>query len=165
MRLISCKYASNLRNLYCQWTHTTLLLKLRGDNTDEKRFCRFCGEHLPADAIFCTNCGRASTTQSQSSQDAPPTAQQSYQYQPNVMVPPRKNPGVAAVLSFLWTGAGQIYNGQIALGLGLILFQIFNVLLMFVLIGFITFPLTWIIGIYQAYSAAKDYNRRQGYPE
>ena len=28
-----------------------------------------------------------------------------------------KNPGVAAVLSFLWTGLGQIYNGQLVKGL------------------------------------------------
>jgi TM2 domain-containing membrane protein YozV len=29
----------------------------------------------------------------------------------------KKNPGEAAVLSFLWTGLGQIYNGQLAKGI------------------------------------------------
>lgn len=33
----------------------------------------------------------------------------------------KQNPGVAAVLSFLFNGLGQIYNGQIAKGLSLML--------------------------------------------
>ncbi|MFZ0926474.1 MAG: hypothetical protein WAN56_11605 [Halobacteriota archaeon] len=47
----------------------------------------------------------------------------------------KKNPGVAAVLSFFWAGLGQIYNGQIAKGIVLMIVQVMNVLLMFVLIG------------------------------
>jgi TM2 domain-containing membrane protein YozV len=31
----------------------------------------------------------------------------------------KKNPGVAAFLSFFWPGLGQIYNGQIAKGIGI----------------------------------------------
>jgi TM2 domain-containing membrane protein YozV len=31
----------------------------------------------------------------------------------------KKNPGVAAILSFFWPGLGQIYNGQIAKGIGI----------------------------------------------
>ncbi|WP_075617238.1 hypothetical protein [Paenisporosarcina indica] len=70
-----------------------------------------------------------------------------------------KNPGIAAVLSFFWTGVGQIYNGQIIKGLLLIGLQILNSALMFVLIGFITFPLVWIWGIYDAYKVADRMNR------
>jgi len=29
-----------------------------------------------------------------------------------------KNPGIATVLSFFWMGLGQLYNGQIAKGIG-----------------------------------------------
>lgn len=32
-----------------------------------------------------------------------------------------RNPGIAAVLSFFWTGVGQIYNGEIVKGIILIL--------------------------------------------
>lgn len=70
-----------------------------------------------------------------------------------------KNPGIAAVLSFFWTGVGQIYNGQLAKGLILIGVQFINSLLMFVLIGFITFPIVWIWGIYDAYKVADQMNR------
>ncbi|PUB10212.1 hypothetical protein [Paenisporosarcina sp. OV554] len=71
-----------------------------------------------------------------------------------------KNPGIAAVLSFFWTGVGQIYNGQIMKGLILIVVQMINAALMFVLIGFITFPLVWIWGIYDAYKEADRMNKR-----
>jgi TM2 domain-containing membrane protein YozV len=69
-----------------------------------------------------------------------------------------KNPGLAAVLSFFWTGLGQIYNGQIGKG---ILFMIaFGVsfLLMFILIGFITTPVLWIYGMWDAYKSAEKIN-------
>lgn len=71
-----------------------------------------------------------------------------------------KNPGIAAVLSFFWTGVGQIYNGQLMKGLILIVVQLINSALMFVLIGFITFPLVWIWGIYDAYQVADRMNKR-----
>lgn len=70
-----------------------------------------------------------------------------------------KNPGIAAVLSFFWAGVGQIYNGQILKGLILIGVQVLNSLLMFLLIGFITYPLVWIWGIYDAYRTAERINR------
>ncbi|OES44157.1 hypothetical protein [Domibacillus iocasae] len=71
-----------------------------------------------------------------------------------------KNPGIAAVLSVFWTGVGQIYNGQIIKGLILIVVQMINSALMWVLIGFITFPIVWIWGIYDAYKTAERMNKR-----
>jgi len=69
-----------------------------------------------------------------------------------------KNAGIAAVLSFFWTGVGQIYNGQILKGLILIVVQVINAFLMFILIGFITYPIVWIWGIYDAYKTAERIN-------
>ncbi|WP_394188580.1 hypothetical protein [Paenisporosarcina quisquiliarum] len=70
-----------------------------------------------------------------------------------------RNPGIAAVLSFFWTGVGQIYNGEIVKGIILILVQMVNAALMFVLIGFITYPIVWIWGMYDAYKVAERMNR------
>jgi TM2 domain-containing membrane protein YozV len=70
-----------------------------------------------------------------------------------------RNPGIAAVLSFFWTGVGQIYNGQLVKGIILILVQMINAALMFVLIGFITYPIVWIWGMYDAYKTAERMNR------
>ncbi|MCK0472483.1 hypothetical protein [Halalkalibacter sp. APA_J-10(15)] len=73
---------------------------------------------------------------------------------------PLKNPGLAAVLSALWCGLGQIYNGQIGKGIIFIIIQAINGLLMFVLIGFITAPLMWIWGMIDAYRVAERLNRQ-----
>jgi TM2 domain-containing membrane protein YozV len=75
-----------------------------------------------------------------------------------------KNPGVAAVLSFFITGLGQIYNGQIAKGVLFIVIQAINVLLMYVLIGFITSPIFWIWGMVDAYRTAEKINVKTNRP-
>lgn len=75
-----------------------------------------------------------------------------------------KNPGVAAVLSFFITGLGQIYNGQIAKGVLFIIIQAINVLLMYVVIGFITCPIFWIWGMVDAYRTAEKINSRTKQP-
>lgn len=72
-----------------------------------------------------------------------------------------KHPGIAAVLSFFWTGVGQIYNGQILKGILLIILQGINGLLMFVGIGLITYPIVWIWGMYDVYKVAKRMNYNQ----
>ncbi|MCC4765435.1 hypothetical protein FXW07_01980 [Methanosarcina sp. DH1] len=71
-----------------------------------------------------------------------------------------KNPGLAAVGSFFFSGLGQIYNGEIKKGLLLIFIQVINVLLCLVLIGFITYPITWAYGIYDAYKTAEKLNNQ-----
>lgn len=73
-----------------------------------------------------------------------------------------KNAGVAAVLSFLIPGLGQIYNGQILKGLIIVVIQLINIALMNVLIGFITYPIVLVYAVYDAYRKAESINRRQG---
>lgn len=55
----------------------------------------------------------------------------------------------------LWNGAGQIYNGDIAKGVIIMGVQVFNIVLMLALIGFITFPIVWVYSIYDAYKTAE----------
>lgn len=70
----------------------------------------------------------------------------------------QKNPWIAAVLSFLFTGLGQIYNGQIGKGIGFIILGVVFALTVIFLIGFILYPLFWIYNIYDAYKTAKKIN-------
>lgn len=42
------------------------------------------------------------------------------------------NPGTAAVLSFVFNGLGQIYNGQILRGLTIVLFSFFGLLVLII---------------------------------
>jgi TM2 domain-containing membrane protein YozV len=78
------------------------------------------------------------------------------------MMPPqgisRKNEGVAAVLSFLFTGLGQIYNGQIGKGLIFVLIGVMLFITIFFLIGLVLYPIFWIYNIYDAYDTAKKIN-------
>jgi TM2 domain-containing membrane protein YozV len=69
-----------------------------------------------------------------------------------------KNPGVAAVLSFFYCGLGQIYNGQILKGVLMFAAYSVSIILMYVLIGFITTPILWIWGMYDAYKTAERIN-------
>ncbi len=69
-----------------------------------------------------------------------------------------KNPGLSALLSFFWSGLGQIYNGEIGKGIFFIVAQVINSLLMMVIIGFITWPIVWIWGMIDAYKVAESYN-------
>jgi len=89
-----------------------------------------------------------------------------------------KSDGIAAVLSFLWAGAGQIYVGRIKRGLGILLAYtlvsivayalIFSILMLgaglteagIVLLFCVTIGMfaIWIWNIFDAYKLAKEYN-------
>lgn len=71
-----------------------------------------------------------------------------------------KNPGVAAVLSAVFIGLGQIYNGQIGKGIFFIILFVISILLMFIIatgIVFIT-AMLWIWNVVDAHKSAKRIN-------
>lgn len=69
-----------------------------------------------------------------------------------------KNPSTAIILSFLFMGLGQFYNGQIMKGVAFIVMYGISLLLMFVVVGFITTPVLWIWGMIDANASAKKIN-------
>jgi len=71
----------------------------------------------------------------------------------------KKSEVLAAILSLLFTGLGQIYNGQIAKGIIYMIIGIICAALGVVLIGFILYPLFWIYNIFDAYRTAQNINR------
>lgn len=73
-----------------------------------------------------------------------------------------KSSGLAAVLSFLLPGLGQIYNGQILKGIVLIVVDAINALLMLIIIGFVTHAITVIYATYDAYRTAERINAGRG---
>jgi TM2 domain-containing membrane protein YozV len=115
-------------------------------NERKTKFCSNCGAEIDVRAEICPRCGV---------RVAPPP--------PSMNLPPpvmtqRKNEGLAAVLSFLFLGLGQIYNGQIGKGILFIVVGVISVLSMLILIGFLLYPLFWIYNIYDAYTTAKAIN-------
>ena len=110
----------------------------------EKVYCFSCGEVIKAEAEICPHCGVR--------QKINPSDQM------KTTIQPVKNPGIAAIASFFFAGLGQIYNGEIGKGIFLIIVQTINLCLMFVVIGFLTYPIVWIYGIYDAYTTAEKIN-------
>jgi len=76
------------------------------------------------------------------------------------IIQPPKNPGLAAVLTFLIPGLGQMYNGEIGKGIVIMIVQVVNLLLMSIIIGFITGPIVMIWAIYDAYKTAERINQQ-----
>ena len=69
-----------------------------------------------------------------------------------------KSPGVAALLSLLFTGAGQVYCGRAGRGVAFFFAAMFSALLIFVLIGLILLPIVWIWAAIDASNLAKQQN-------
>jgi len=67
-----------------------------------------------------------------------------------------KNAGLAAVLSFLIIGVGQIYNGQVGKGITMLVVAI---ILAITIIGLIGTLIIWIYGIVDAYQIFLNIHR------
>lgn len=72
-----------------------------------------------------------------------------------------KSAGLAAVLSALINGLGQIYNGHILKGIIIIVVQIINGALTAIIIGWIPLVIVWVWAVYDAYRGAEKINRRR----
>ena len=150
----------------------------------DHNFCTKCGVAVAPDSKYCQRCGEPLDTagtqsppmfsplpephiHSYAGADYPeqpliaPTYQPQRYYGPQGMVG-RKNPGTAAVLSFLIVGLGQIYNGQILKGLAML---VVSILFGITVVGLIVSFLIWLYGVFDAYGTAKRTNRERGYPE
>lgn len=114
---------------------------------DKTKYCPYCGSQIEKKYSVCPNCGKS---------------QPDIQGTERPRIPRRKNPMVAAFLSLIITGAGQIYLGKIARGvvyLGVVL------LISITLEGILTFEEMMLLGIatsiisaWDAYSLAKEMN-------
>ena len=108
------------------------------------KFCPSCGALIEVNVDYCPSCGNPLNY-----------------FLDGKTKSGKKNPVLAAALSFLVTGFGQIYLGQIARGVGFFILSIIAGLFLSLLIGqygiyfSIAFP---IISSYDAYNQAKKYN-------
>jgi len=119
-------------------------------------YCKECGALLDDGQRFCDKCGREVTREGNKQ---------------IVYVRSERNEGLAAVLSFLWAGVGQIYVNEIKRGLLIILayslLLVAGIVLMIavnVFVGLVLCALgvvLWIWNIFDAHDLAKKYNERQ----
>ncbi|HEX8205169.1 MAG TPA: zinc ribbon domain-containing protein [Solirubrobacteraceae bacterium] len=112
-------------------------------------FCRACGAAIDDRAAMCPHCGVA-VAQS-------PAALSTHQAVALTMN--QKSPGTAAVLSLLFTGAGQVYCGRAARGVAFFGAAFLSALLILVVIGLILLPIVWVWAAIDAHSLAQRQNQ------
>jgi TM2 domain-containing membrane protein YozV len=74
----------------------------------------------------------------------------------------RKSPLLAALLSLIIPGLGQVYAGDLLRGFALLVGLGISFCLMALLIGLITFPAIWIFAVVDAYKMVKKQNDKIG---
>lgn len=74
-----------------------------------------------------------------------------------------RSPILAAILSLILSGLGQIYNGQVTKGVIFIVVQLVNAALTAVLIGWILMPIVGLWATIDAYLVARRNNERYGF--
>jgi TM2 domain-containing membrane protein YozV len=105
------------------------------------KFCNACGKELiNPDAEICPNCG---------GRLAPPKP---------AKIVNQRSPIVAAILTLIVCGLGQIYNGQLGKGIIYLIVAIICGLLILAIIGIILLPIWYIIAIVDAYKTAQKIN-------
>ncbi|WP_292603235.1 double zinc ribbon domain-containing protein [Methanobrevibacter sp. UBA212] len=112
-------------------------------NEKDTKFCSNCGFEMPKASKFCPECGTTA-------ERVPPVMNTT-----TIVVPSNKSSGLAALLSFLIIGLGQVYLGLTKKGIILFLLAIISGVLMMVLIGWITWLLVWGYAIYDAYNSCE----------
>ncbi len=153
-------------------------------NPDDATFCVNCGVKLP-DTTGTASSGSPTTSppttqpMTQPASGAYPQAPGTYPQAPGtypqapgaypqapgaypqavMYAPPRKDPAIAAILSFFITGLGQIYAGKVGKGIGLLVGVIVCIFLAFLLIPFFIAIGLWIYSIIDAYKTAERYNQ------
>ena len=107
-------------------------------------YCTNCGEPIADEKKACTNCGKPCwKTETENGRSAE-----------NIVYVKEKSTAAAIILSFLFTGAGQIYNGK--LKKGLLMMAGFWIGMVFFIVPAI---IIWIYSMYDAYKDADKMNK------
>lgn len=118
-------------------------------------YCRDCGSIISERAEICPDCGVR--------QHDPPSGASD--------VLEGGNPVLAALLSALLPGLGQIYNRELERGLAFVVASVISGVLVAFVVGLLLYPLVWVFAIYDAYTRAEQayrdrtaptHNRRDG---
>ncbi|WP_435194512.1 DUF5683 domain-containing protein [Natronomonas sp. EA1] len=112
-------------------------------HADDEVFCRDCGEVISEKAEICPACGVR--------QKAPPSSGIDRAVE---SLTEGGNPFVAAVLSAVFPGLGQLYNRELAKGLAVIVAMFVATLSVVVFIGIVLAPAVWLYAVWDAYVVA-----------
>ena len=129
---------------FCKNCGSEVIVEEENENISETKFCANCGFEMPQSTKFCPECG--------TSTDGVPQVVSNAN---NAVVNSDKSSGLAALLSFLIIGLGQVYLGLTKKGIILFIAAIISGVLMLFIIGWITWLIVWGYAIYDAYNSAE----------
>ena len=115
------------------------------ENVNQTKFCANCGFEMDKNIKFCPECGN-------------PTDNVSQTVKTEVVYNNEKNVALAAILSFLIIGLGQIYLGLTKKGIILLVLAFISGILTIIVIGWILWFIIWIYAIYDGYNSANKIN-------
>ena len=113
---------------------------------EQIKHCSNCGFEIKGNVKFCPSCGFSTSEEVQNVNSS------------SGVCNPNKSAGLAALLSFLIIGLGQVYIGLTKKGILLFVAAIVSGVLMLFLIGWILWLLVWGYAIYDAYNSANKMN-------
>lgn len=113
-------------------------------------FCHQCGAEVSEGSKFCESCGAQVNQDFEYKYEEKQTGQKTHY----TLSENQKNPTLAAIASFLWSGMGQVYNGNLFKGFAFLIGALIGSMI-FLIPGIII----WIFGIYDAYNTANQMNR------
>ena len=117
------------------------------NNRISMKFCPSCGTELNPNVRFCPKCG---TNLDQALVNTTSTVK---------TLPEKKTPIVSVLLSVLFPGLGQFYNGHSTKGLYFFAMAIISWILILFLIGLILYVLVWLWSIFDAYKSVTAINK------
>lgn len=115
------------------------------DTVNQTKHCSNCGCEMDINMTFCPECGASTNGQLNHNNS-------------QVVINSNKSPALAAILSFLIIGLGQVYLGLTKKGIILFILAIVSGILTVIFIGFILWLLVWIYAIYDGYNSANKIN-------
>ena len=140
----SCGFEVDEGSKFCKNCGSEIIIEEKDNDINETKFCANCGFEMPKSTKFCPECG--------TSTDGVPQVVTSTN---NSIVNSEKSPGLAAILSFLIVGLGQIYLGLTKKGIILFIAAVISGFLMLFIIGWITWFIVWGFAIYDAYNSGE----------
>lgn len=137
----NCGSEVNDEAKFCKNCGSEIVIEKETEEKNEFKFCSNCGFKMDKNIKFCPECGTSTTGVPQTSNSAVSSSD--------------KNSVLAAILSFLIIGLGQIYLGLTKRGLILLVAAIVAGILTLVVVGWILWFVIWIYAIYDAYNSAE----------
>ena len=143
----NCGFEVDDNDKFCKNCGSEIVIE-KTDETNEFKFCSNCGFKMDKNIKFCPKCGASASGVSQTTNAAVSNTD--------------KNSALAAILSFLIIGLGQIYLGLTKRGIILFVAAIVAGILTVIIIGWILWFVIWIYAIYDAYNSAEKMNQGMG---